>query len=241
MKQTNTLITGADKGIGFETAKELGQRGQHILLGARNAQRGQAAIEKLRAAGVAADLILLDVTDQTTIDQAAQTIQDRWGYLTVLINNAGVALDHHEAPEKMPMAVIRADFDVNFFGAVAVAQAMIPLLRQGQPAKIINVSSNMGSLGLASDPKSRFYQANSLGYQSSKAALNMATISLSKALAPEITVNAVNPGYTATEFGGSWAGEQTVAEGAAKIVDLARNEAPRVTGQFVETAGRLPW
>ncbi|MFT8410969.1 MAG: SDR family NAD(P)-dependent oxidoreductase [Schleiferilactobacillus perolens] len=243
MDTSYTLITGGDKGIGLETAKELGLAGQHILLGARRQARGEAAIKVLHRAGVSGvDLILLDVTQEATIQAAARWITAQFGQLNVLINNAGIALDHHESPVTMPLATIRADFEVNFFGAVAVTQAMIPLLRKGAPAKIINVSSEMGSLTNASDPHSRFYRGNALGYQSSKAALNMATVSFSKALAPDhISVNAVNPGHTATDFGGGTASGQAVTAGAAPIVALARSDAPHMTGKFIETAGQVPW
>lgn len=241
-KKTLTLITGADKGIGFETAAELGQQGQHLLIGSRNQTRGQHAVTRLRTAGVKSDLILLDVTLDTTIQAAAKQIANTYGYLNVLINNAGIALDAHQAPSQLPVATMRKDFDVNFFGLVSVTQAMIPLLKKGAPAKIINVSSNMGSLGLASDPDSRFFQVNSLGYQASKVAVNFATIDFAKELAKyQIKVNSVNPGWTRTDFGGNRSGEQTVAQGAAQIVKLASDTGPDLNMSFTENAGRLPW
>lgn len=243
-----TLITGADKGIGFQTATELGQRGQVIIIGARNAQKGQAAVDRLKNNGIEASFVQLDVTSQSEITQAAVTINDRYGYLSVLINNAGVAMDNHQAASDMPTAIMRKDFDVNFFGLVDVTQAMLPLLKKADSARIINVSSNMGSLTMASDPESQFYGVNSLGYQASKAAVNFATISFSKELIDtHITVNSVNPGWTATEFGGrpsdapTPAGMQSVAEGAAQIIKAASDPEFTQNSSFTENDGPLPW
>lgn len=248
-KVTLTLITGADKGIGFATAQALGKKGQHILIGARNPERGVKAVEQLKNGGIKADFIQLDVTDKAQIKAAAAKIKADYGYLSILINNAGIAMDHHQPASELSTDTIRQDFDVNYFGLIDVTQAMIPLLKAAQPAKIINVSSNMGSMGLASDPNSRFYKVNSLGYQSSKASVNFATIIFSKELADEgITVNSVNPGWTATGFGGrpedapAPAGMQDVATGAAQIIKMASlpmNDA--TTGTFTENAGKLPW
>jgi NAD(P)-dependent dehydrogenase (short-subunit alcohol dehydrogenase family) len=244
-----TLITGADKGIGFETAQALGQKGQHVLIGARNQARGEKAVKQLEAAGVKADFIQLDVTDKAQIKAAADKIKTDYGYLSILINNAGIAMDHHQPASQLSTDTIRQDFDVNYFGLIDVTQAMIPLLKVGKPAKIVNVASNMGSMGLASDPNSRFYKVNSLGYQSSKASVNFATIIFSKELAADdITVNSVNPGWTATGFGGrpedapAPAGMQDVATGAAQIIKMASlPQGDKTTGTFTENAGTLPW
>lgn len=248
-KTVITLITGANKGIGFATAQGLGKRDQHVLIGARNEQRGEEAVKKLRTNGIKADFIQLDVTDKAQIKLAAEKIKSAFGYLSILINNAGIALGNHEPASQMSTDTMRKEFDVNFFGLVDVTQAMIPLLKAGRPAKIINVSSNMGSLGLASDPTSRFYKVNSLGYQASKSAANFTTILLSKELVEDqITVNAVNPGWTATSFGGRSttsdkpAGMQDVGTGAAQIIKMASLPLDdSQTGTFTENAGTLPW
>ncbi|MFC6171821.1 SDR family NAD(P)-dependent oxidoreductase [Loigolactobacillus jiayinensis] len=248
-KPVITLITGADKGIGFATAQALGQKGQQILIGARNRQRGEQAVAQLKAAGIQVTFIQLDVTDKTQIKVAAEKIKADYGYLSILINNAGIALGNHLPASQMSTDTMRQEFDVNFFGLVDVTQAMIPLLKTGQPAKIINVSSNMGSLGLATDPNSRFYKVSSLGYQATKASVDFATILLSKELAAAgITVNSVNPGWTATNFGGrpsdapKPAGMQDVATGAAQIIKMASLplDDPQ-TGTFTENEGSLPW
>ncbi len=245
---TVTLITGADKGIGFQTAMVLGQLGQVIVVGARNRQKGLAAADKLQNMGIEASFVQLDVTSQAQITQAAVIINDRYGYLSVLINNAGVAMDNHQAASDMPTAIMRKDFDVNFFGVVDVIQAMLPLLKKADSARIINVSSNMGSLSLAAAPDSQFYGVNSLGYQASKAAVNFATISFSKELIDtNITVNSVNPGWTATEFGGrasdapTPAGMQTVADGAAQIIKVASDPTFTANGSFTENDGTIQW
>ncbi|MCH5461818.1 SDR family NAD(P)-dependent oxidoreductase [Lactobacillus sp. LC28-10] len=248
-KTTLTLISGADKGIGFATAQELGKRGQHVLIGARNQERGEKAVKQLKDGGIKADFIQLDVTDKAQIKAAAAKIKAEYGYLSILINNAGIAMDHHQPASELSTDTIRQDFDVNYFGLIDVTQAMVPLLKAGRPAKIINVSSNMGSMGLASDPNSRFYKVNSLGYQSSKASVNFATIIFSKELADEgITVNSVNPGWTATGFGGRPedapvpTGMQDVAIGAAQIIKMASLPMDdTTTGTFTENAGTLPW
>ncbi|EHO50325.1 oxidoreductase, short chain dehydrogenase/reductase family protein [Lentilactobacillus kisonensis F0435] len=246
--QLLTLITGADKGIGFETATKLGEAGQHVLLGARNAEKGQRAVDRLRSQGFVVDLVVVDVTDKQGIDQAATKIDDEFGHLDILINNAGIALDNHEKASKLSTAIMRKEFDVNFFGLIDVIQAFLPLLQKAKSAKIINLSSNMGSLGLATDPQSQFYNVNSLGYQASKAAVNFATICFAKELAgTNVTVNSVNPGWTATGFGGrnlnepTPAGMQTPAEGAEQIVKLATDSKNVMTGTFTESGGTLPW
>lgn len=237
-----TLITGADKGMGLELAKELGQKGQYILLGSRNLDRGKAAAEKLLNVGVQADCVKLDVTDAETIQEVADFIQDEFGYLDILINNAGVALDNHQMPSVMPTKTMRQDFDVNFFGVVDVTQAMLPLLKKSKSAKIINISSEMGSLNMASDPNSSFYKPNAIGYQASKAANNMFTIDLSKELAgTNITVNAIDPGFVKTDFGNGKGGVLTPAEGVAETVKLASSKKNEINGQFLSTKGLVEW
>ncbi len=140
-RQTLTLITGADKGIGFETAMALGKRGQHLLVGARNQARGEQAINKLHTAGVSAELVILDVTQAGTIATAAKQIEASHGYLNVLINNAGIALDAHQPPSQLPVMTMRQDFDVNFFGLVSVTQAMIPLLKRVLQLKLSTLAA----------------------------------------------------------------------------------------------------
>lgn len=248
-QQTVTLITGANKGMGLEIALELGQRGQTILVGARNRERGQAAVTQLAEQGVRATFIQLDVTDATSIAQAAQQIKTDYGYLSILINNAGAAFDQHQAPATLPTSVMRRDFDINFFGLIDVTQALLPLLLKAPAARIINISSMMGSLTASLMPGAETYRASAVGYQASKAAANMFTVQLAKQLAATdaaITVNAVDPGMVATEFGGSSAataqarGAKTPAEGVARTVALATR--PTIdTATFTNTHGIVPW
>ncbi len=242
------LITGSDKGIGFETAKELGEKGFYVILNARNQEKGEKAVSKLRKIDVSCDLTLFDVTKPEEILGAEKIFNSKYSHLDVLINNAGVAFDNHQKPSKLPVNDIRDEFEVNFFGMISVTQIFLNLLKQADHAKIINISSNMGSLGLATDPHSQFYNVNSLGYQASKASVNFATICFSKELINDgITVNSVNPGWTATEFGGRNLnqpvpdGMQTVKQAAAQIVKIASDSQNSLNCTFTENAGKLPW
>nr|WP_156319381.1 SDR family oxidoreductase [Secundilactobacillus paracollinoides] len=234
-----TLVTGADRGMGLEIVKELAAAGQHVLLGTRNIARGQAAITQLGAANV--DPIQLDVADDNSVQAAATQIKDQCGRLDCLINNAGIALDNYEAPSTIPVATIRKDFDVNFFGLITVTQAMLPLLKLAPSAKIINVSSAVGSLTLASDATTSIYQHSAVGYQASKTAVNMFTVDLANELSDTtVTVNAVNPGWVDTSFAGG-GGDKTVQEGVARTVELALLATNDITGTFSDTQGIVPW
>lgn len=244
-----TLITGANTGMGFEIAAELGQQGQTILVGARDLERGQATIKQLTDQGVEATLVQLDVTNQDSIAKAVHQIETDYGYLSILINNAGAAFDQHQAPSQLSTNVMRRDFDINFFGLIDVTQAMLPLLSKSSAARIINISSMMGSLTASLMPGAETYQASAVGYQASKAAANMFTIQLAKQLSASdtnITVNAVDPGMVATNFGGASAasaaarGAKTPAQGVARAVALATRSTID-TATFTNTNGIVPW
>jgi len=241
MNEILTLITGADRGMGFEIAKELGQVGQHVLIGARNYERGMLAVDELRKQDIDADIVLLDVADEDSIIAAQHNITESFGHLDILINNAGITLDNWEKPSTLSIDKIRGDFDVNFFGLVSVTQHMLPLLKNSSSAKIINISSAVGSLNIASDPTSSVYQHFSFGYQASKAAVNMFTIDLANELKnSHITVNSVNPGWVATDspVGG---GPKTLQEGVARTVELASQATNSINGTFSDTDGIVPW
>jgi NAD(P)-dependent dehydrogenase (short-subunit alcohol dehydrogenase family) len=218
------LITGANKGIGFETARQLGAQGMTVLVGARDEERGRAAESALREGGADARFVQLDVTDAKSVQQAAEWIEAEYGRLDVLVNNAGTAtVDRRRAqPSQTSLDDMRAVYEINVFGVVTVTNAMLPLLHRAEAARIVNVSSEVGSIGSQSDPASPLAQLPaSAQYPSSKAALDMLTVMYAKELRDTpIKVNAANPGYTDTDFN-DHRGFRTAAEGAEPSVYLA--------------------
>ena len=235
------LITGANKGIGFEVARQLGTEGITVLVGARNPQLGEAAAAKLKAEGADAHFIELDVTKSDTIVKVAEQIRAQYGRLDILVNNAGVVAKGDGPPSVADPDAVRQVLDVNFFGVLAVTQAMLSLVRSAASGRIVMVSSGLGSLTWNADPSWPFAAFKPLGYNGSKALLNMMTVQLAWELRDTpIKVNTVNPGYTATELNDN-TGTQTVEEGAAETVrqSLAPDDAP--TGGFFETGGVVPW
>ncbi len=235
------LITGANKGIGYEVARQLAEGGMHVLLGARDPERGEAAAAKLRAEGLTAvSFLQLDVTDTHSITAAVATIKERFGHLDVLINNAGIAVER-EGPATATLEAMRRTYDTNVFGVVAVTQAFLPLLRESANARIVNVSSGLGSLTQHSDPDWEYNSIISLAYCSSKSALNSFTVLLAKELAGDrIQVNAADPGYTATDLNGN-SGPQTVAEGSEAIVSFATAAPGSPSGTYRDRHGVVPW
>jgi NAD(P)-dependent dehydrogenase (short-subunit alcohol dehydrogenase family) len=233
------LITGANKG--YELARQLAKEGVTVLVAARNAKLGEAAAAKLKADGADAHFLELDVTKRETIAKAAQTVQTQYGRLDILVNNAGVVDKGDGPPGTADPEAVRRVLDVNFFGVLAVTQAMLPLVRKSAAGRIVMISSGLGSLTWNADPKWPFAAVKPLGYNGSKAILNMMTVQLAWELRDTaIKVNTVNPGYTATDLNGN-KGTQTLAEGAAEALRqaLAPDDAP--TGRFVETGGVVPW
>lgn len=233
-----TLITGADRGMGYELALELGQNGQHIYVGSRNLERGQAAVAKLAAVGVSTQAVQLDVTDHDSIVAARTEVGSS---LDILINNAGIAVDNESKPSELPLAAIRQDFDVNYFGMIDVTQVFLPLLQAAPAGRIINISSAVGSLTLASDLSTSIHKLQASGYQASKAAVNMFTVKLAAEFeGTPLTVNAVNPGWVNTSFGGG-GGQRTVQVGVARTVALATAEKLTDSGTFSDIDGIVPW
>ena len=235
-----TLITGANKGIGFEVARQIAKAGWIVLLAARNPELGKQAVEELKAQGLDVHFIEIDLVSPETAVTAADTIHHRFGKLDLLINNAGISSRSDGPPSMVNVDVIESVMRTNYVGAVAVTQAVLPLLQRAGKSQIINVSSELGSISQQIDPAWKYASVKALAYCASKAALNMFTTQLASELRDAgIAVNSVNPGYTATDLNGH-SGPQTVHEGAAEIVRLALNESPP-TGKFLESGGEIPW
>jgi NAD(P)-dependent dehydrogenase (short-subunit alcohol dehydrogenase family) len=234
------LVTGANKGIGFEVVRQLAASGCRVLLGARNKTLGEQATATLKREGGEVRYLFIDLDDPATIATAAEDVETSFGHLDILVNNAGVAAPGDGFPSSVSLDAIERDFRVNFLGTVAVTQAMLPLLRRAPSANIVNVSSGLGSLTKSSDPAWTHVAAKFLGYAASKAALNMLTVQLAYELREtSIKVNSVDPGYTATDLN-QHRGSQTIPEGAAEIIRLALlGDGP--TGTFSNAQGIVPW
>ena len=234
------LVTGANKGIGLEVARQIAKAGWTVLAAARSEKLGQEAVAKLKADGLDVHFVRLDLNDHETAATAAESIRTQFGKLDVLVNNAGIPGKADGPPSKTSLSDVQAIMHTNFVGSVAVTQAMLPLLQEAGKAQIINVSSELGCISRQTDPTWKYFPVKVLGYCASKAALNMLTVQLAYEFRDaSIAVNSVNPGYTATDLNGH-SGPQTVEEGAAEIVRLALLDAPP-TGKFLETGGELAW
>jgi NAD(P)-dependent dehydrogenase (short-subunit alcohol dehydrogenase family) len=230
---TTTLITGANKGLGRETARRLIDAGHDVWLGARNAEAGNEAAEALGARFVA-----LDVTDDASVAAAVQTIRDAGTGLDVLVNNAGIAGARRPVPETTAEDILEV-YATNVLGVVRVTHAFLPLLEASEHPVIVNVSSGMGSLTLTSDPSRVESSIVALAYPSSKSAVTMLTSQYAKAL-PNMKVNAADPGYTATDLN-AHRGHQTITEGTDAIVTLAQLGPDGPTGTFTDRNGTVPW
>jgi NAD(P)-dependent dehydrogenase (short-subunit alcohol dehydrogenase family) len=237
----NALITGANKGIGFEVVRQLAASGYTVLLGARNKALGEEAEAALKREGGDVRYLSIDLDDPATIAAAAKYIDAEFGHLDVLVNNAGIAVPGDGLPSNVSLDAIERTFRVNFLGTVAVTQAMLPLLRKASSASIVNVSSGLGSLTKSGDPAWTHVAAKFLGYAASKAALNMLTVQLAWELRDTaIKVNSVEPGYTATDLN-QHRGTQSIPEGAAEIIRVALLAGDGPSGTFSGTKGLVPW
>ncbi|MCZ7428696.1 SDR family oxidoreductase [Micromonospora sp. WMMA1949] len=235
------LITGANKGIGYEIARQMGERGYVVLVGARDEVRGKQAVESLSAGGVEAVRLRIDVTDETSVVDAAAEIERRYGRLDVLVNNAGIAGGSTGAPSTVSAADLRQVYETNVLGVVSVTNAMLPLLRRAEAARIVNMSSHLGSLTLNSAPDSPFAGLNMVAYQSSKTALNAVTVAYAKELRDTpIKVNAASPGVVATDLN-HHRGNRTPAQGAAIAVRLATLDDTGPSGACLAEEGVVPW
>jgi NAD(P)-dependent dehydrogenase (short-subunit alcohol dehydrogenase family) len=241
MTNTSVLITGANKSIGFETARQLGRLGCRIWLGSRNAERGDAARDRLSAEGIDVRTLAIDVTDDASVYAAVDHVAREDGKLDILINNAGISGLQPILPSEQPLEDIRRVYETNVFAPIRVTQAFLPLLKAAGRGHVIMVSSGLGSLGWLSDPASPFFGVNILGYNSSKSALNAVTVAFAKELANfGIKVNAADPGYTATDFNGH-SGYRTVEQAASGIVWLAMQDSTGPTGRFYFEQQVVPW
>jgi NAD(P)-dependent dehydrogenase (short-subunit alcohol dehydrogenase family) len=236
---TTALVTGANKGIGFETTRQLLAAGWTVWLGARDEERGRDSVAKLEAEALAgsANLLVLDVTDDDSVAAAVETVAGAGG-LDVLVNNAGIAGGFTPPAETVPADFLPV-FGVNVLGAVRMTHAFLPLLRASEHPRIVNVSSGMGSFAVTTDPERFESTLHGLVYPSSKAALNMITTMYAKAL-PGIQVNAVDPGYTETDLNGR-RGTQPVEIGAAPVVRTAMAGPDGPTGTFWSNDGPIAW
>lgn len=235
------LVTGANKGIGLEIAGTLARKGLRVLLGARNAELGGAAAAQLREQGLDVQFIELDLGRPETLRDAATSIGRHSAKLDVLVNNAGIALPGDGLPSEADIDVVRRVFETNFFGTLAVTQAMLPLLRKSDAGRIVNVSSGLGSIALNGDPDWEFASVKFVGYNASKAALNMLTVQLAAELRDSgIKVNSANPGFTATDLN-QHRGYQTIEQGAAEAIRLALLPEDGPTGGFFDSSGTNPW
>ncbi|WP_109525161.1 MULTISPECIES: SDR family NAD(P)-dependent oxidoreductase [Nocardia] len=249
---TIALITGANKGIGFETAGRLAATGTTVLVGARDADRGKNAAAALSGAGADTRFIPLDVTDADSIARAAADIDAEFGKLDILVNNAGIAgrLDGDGKPSSTALSTLREVFETNVFGIVALTNAVLPLLRRSEAARIVNVSSEVGSFAMTMDEDSPMWPMAAIAYPTSKTALTMVTAMYAKELwNTPIKVNAANPGYCATDLNAN-TGFRTAAQGAEVVARLATLPVDGPTGTLwgyrwgatgADEYGVLPW
>jgi len=239
-EQTIALITGANKGIGYEIAAGLGALGWSVGVGARDETRRDGAVAKLRAAGVDAFGVPLDVTDDASVTRAARLIDERAGRLDVLVNNAGVTGGTPQEPTKVDIATVRTAVETNVIGVIRVTNAMLPLLRRSASPRIVNMSSGVGSLTRQTTPGAETGPI-SVAYAPSKTFLNAVTVQYAKELRDTgILINAGCPGYTATDLNG-FRGFRTPEQGAAIGIRLATLPDGGPTGGFFEDAGVVPW
>ena len=240
--QKIALVTGATRGIGLETVRQLAEAGVHTLLAGRNGERAQAAASKLKAEGLPVEAITLDVTDGKSIASAVAEVRERYGRLDILVNNAGILLDEFgRAPSEQTLDTWRKTFETNLFALIAVTQAFLPLLKAAPAGRIVNVSSILGSIALHTDPASPIYDFKVPAYNVSKSAVNAWTVQLAYELRDTpLKVNTIHPGYVKTDMNAG-EGEIEIAEGARTSVALALigNDGPN--GSFSHLGETLPW
>ena len=246
MAEKIAFITGGNRGLGFQTALEL-KGVAKVVIGSRELAQGEEAVKKLRAAGVDADVLQFDVTDEASQRAAYDYFNSRYGRLDILVNNAGVAGGvfpgtgpEHRAAD-VPMDLLRKVFETNFFAVVSLTEKLLPLIRKSPAGRIVNLSSILGSLTLQADPKSPIYGAKSFAYDASKTALNAFTIHLAYDLRDtKIKVNSAHPGWVKTDMGGPEA-PMELSEGAKTSAALATLPDDGPTGGYFHLGQTLPW
>jgi NAD(P)-dependent dehydrogenase (short-subunit alcohol dehydrogenase family) len=240
LKNRVAVVTGANKGIGLEIARQLAREGITVYLGTRDEVRGRAAAEKLRAEGLDARPLALDVSDDASVAAAADFVARDAGRLDILVNNAGIAIDDGP-PSRVSMEAVRRTYETNVFGVVRTTQALLPLLRRSEAGRIVNLSSGLGSITRNSDPAWEFAAVKFLAYNSSKSAVNAITVQFAYELRDTpIKVNAADPGYVATDMN-RHQGVRSVEQGAATPVRLALLPADGPSGGYFNDDGPLPW
>ncbi|MFJ2193633.1 SDR family NAD(P)-dependent oxidoreductase [Kitasatospora sp. NPDC087861] len=241
-EQTIALVTGANKGIGYEIAAGLGALGWRVGVGARDEQRRKVAVEQLRAAGVDAFGVPLDVTDDASATAAAQLIEEQAGRLDVLVNNAAITGGMPQEPTQVHPATIRTVVETNVIGVIRVTNAMLPLLRRSASPRIVNMSSSVGSLTRQAGTAAELTSGPvAVAYAPSKTFLNAVTLQYVRELSgTNILINVGCPGYVATDLNG-FRGVRTPEQGAAIAIKLATLPDDGPTGQFFEDAGVVPW
>ncbi|QWT19497.1 SDR family oxidoreductase [Bacillus sp. NP157] len=240
--QKVALVTGATRGIGLETVRQLAATGIKTLLAGRDAARTKEAAKKLQDEGLPVEPIVLDVTDPASIAAAAKTVADTYGRLDILVNNAGILVDAlDKKPSEQSIETWRTTFDTNLFAVVEVTQAFLPLIKASPAGRIVNVSSQLGSIAMHLDPSSSIYGFKIPAYNVSKTAVNAWTIHLAYELRDTpVKVNAIHPGYVQTEMNGGH-GEIDVPTGAKSSVQMALLDANGPSGTFTYLGKTLPW
>lgn len=240
------LITGANKGLGYETARQLGELGFAVIVTARTNEKISATVKNLQAGGVEVYGFRLEVTDGNEVAALQEFVENKFGRLDVLVNNAGVQLDlpsfmPSNSTETVSSDVLRKTFETNYFSVIELTQKLLPLLKKSTAGRIVNVSSVMASLNLHADQSSPIYDIKLLAYNSSKTALNQFTIHLAHALKnTSVKVNAAHPGWVKTDLGGDYA-PMEINEGAKTIIDLCLIEDNGPNGEFLHLGNNLPW
>jgi NAD(P)-dependent dehydrogenase (short-subunit alcohol dehydrogenase family) len=238
------FITGGNRGLGLETARQLGKQGVKVVIGSRDAEKGKAAAEKLRAEGADVDAIRFDINKPADYRESYTYFDKNFGRLDILINNAGISKETFGAPNNassVSKELLRETFETNFFDTVELTQTLLPLIKKAPAGRIVNLSSILGSLALHADPKSPIYSFKALAYDASKAALNAFTVHLAAELKDtKVKVNSAHPGWVKTEMGTD-AAPMEIPDGAKTSVQLALLAADGPTGGYFHMGETLPW